>query len=146
MRAFFSFFRRVFQSTNTPQKMPHIIRTFYKRDFLNFTNLYKSLITLVIFTFWLNIGIIPKTEDIIFVLELEDWHRHIRTATDMQENFWFFSCRRYRAIQAMLENIARDLTRKTRDDKLGIFLIERTKMGVCRDTRAKFCRRNTGNM
>ncbi len=85
--AFFSFFWRIFESSDSLEKILYIIRSFDKWNMLNFTYLLKCLKSLIMFFFRLNIWIIPKTYNIIFITELKDGHRDIRTTAHMYEKF-----------------------------------------------------------
>lgn len=85
--AFFSFFRRIFESSDSLEKILYIIRSFDKWNMLDFTYPLKCFKSLIVFFFRLNIWIIPKTYNIIFITELKDGHRDIRTTAHMYEKF-----------------------------------------------------------
>lgn len=137
-------FWSMFDSLDPGKEVLHIICPLNIRDILDLTDFYKCLIALVVLAFWLDIRVIPKTDDIIFVTELEDRHRHIRTTTDMDEDFWFFL--KFWTIEAMFEDILGNLSRHTTNDKFLIFIKKMTKSRVFGDNLAKLCRGNVRNM
>lgn len=101
--AFFSFFRSILESSDPREKILHIICPLNIRDILDLTNSNKCFISLIVLCLGLDIGIIPETDHIIFITKLKDWHCHIWTATDMNQDFWFFNL--FWEIEFILENI-----------------------------------------
>lgn len=101
--AFFSSLWSVLDTTDTREKVPHIIGSLYIWDALYLAHLYECIIALIVLRLWLDIRIVPKTHDIILITELEYRHRRIRSAADMNEDFRFL--RWYRTIESMLEDI-----------------------------------------
>ena len=142
--AFFSLFGRVLDSSDTREKIRHIIRSLYIRDFLYLTDLYECFIALIVLGFWLDIWIIPKADNIVLITELEYRHRNIWSAADMDEDFWFF--RKLRAIKTMLEYILRDFSRESWYDKFWIFIKKSMERSILRDTCAELRGGNLWNM
>jgi|GEM_PF-3591003 len=131
-------------SANPCEKVPHIIRSLDIGDIFYFTDFNECFIAFIILGFWLNIWIVPKTYDIIFITQLEYGHRDIWPTTDMDEDFWLF--RGFWTIETMFENIPGNLIRKSLDDKLRIFLEKCLEGGILRNDFSDFCRRYIWNM
>jgi hypothetical protein len=107
-------------SANPSEKIPNIVRSLDIGNILDFTDFHECLISLVILRFWLDVRVIPKTDDIIVISQLDDRHRHIRATTDMDEDFWFSI--RFYEIELIFEDILGYLARQARDDKPRILL------------------------
>jgi hypothetical protein len=102
-------------SLDPSEKVTNIVRSLYVGDVLDLADLHECFIALIIFTFWLNIGIIPKADNIVLIAQLEYWHSHIGPTADMDEYLWFlFSCW---TIESILQYILRYLARESWDDE-----------------------------
>ena len=110
-------------SLDPREKIAHIIRSFDIGDILDLTDLHECIIAFVVLRFWLDVGIVPKTYDIVVIPQLYDRHRHIRSTADMDEDLWFFF--RPYEIEFPTQYIFRYLARQTWDDEFGIFLESR---------------------
>ena len=86
----FSSFRSMFDSLDPSEKITDIIGSLDIGDILYLTYLHECLISLIVLRFWLDVRIIPEADNIILITKLDDRHRHIRTTTNMYEDFWFF--------------------------------------------------------
>jgi hypothetical protein len=62
-----SSFWGMLHSLDPSEKITHIIRSLDKRNILDLTDLHESFVSLIIFRFWLNIGIIPEANNIILI-------------------------------------------------------------------------------
>jgi hypothetical protein len=140
----FSSFWSMFDSTNPCEKITHIIRSLDIGDIFYLTYSDECLIAFIVFRFWLNIWIVPKTYHIIFITQLEYGHGDIWPTTDMDENFWFLL--QFWSIETMFEDIPRNLIRKSLDDKLRIFLEKCLEGGMLGNDVSDFCRRYIRNM
>ena len=113
---FFSFFWRIFESSDSLEKILYIIRSFDKWNMLYFAYALKCFKSLIMFFFRLNIWIIPKTYNIIFITELKDGHRNIRTTAHMHENLlsnlWPL------IVKLMCENIRRNPLRESGENEV----------------------------
>ena len=90
-------------SADTSEEIAHIIGSFYKWDPLDLTDFHERFIALIILRFWLDIRVIPKAYDIVFISQLEDGHGRIWTTADMDEDFGFWI--EYGAIESLFEDI-----------------------------------------
>ena len=88
--ALFSAFWRVLKSCNDFEKSPHIILSLDPLDSFSFTDFRERFFSFLIFCLRLNIRIIPECENIIFILQIHQRYRRIRTTAYMEEESWFF--------------------------------------------------------
>ncbi len=124
-------------SANASEKIPNIICPLDIGNILDLTDPNECFISLIVLRFWLDVRVIPETDDIIVISQLYNRHRHIRPTTDMDENFWFFI--RFGEIELVFEDIPGDLARETRYDESRIFVESRMDRGIFWDDPADFC-------
>ena len=86
--AFFSTFGRIFVSLDNLKESPNIVFSLDIGYSFDLTYFFERIKSLIIFSFRLNIGIIPETEKIVFFLEIHNWHGCIWTTAYMKEEFW----------------------------------------------------------
>ena len=144
VRTLLSPFWCMLDSLDTREEIPDIIGSLDIRDIFDLTDFYEGFISLVILRFWLDIGIIPETHDIILITKLKYRHRRIRTTADMDEDFRLFS--EFRAVESFFEDILRYPLRESWYDEFLICRKECGKICIFWDSFSEFSRRNIGNM
>ncbi len=144
IRTLLAFLRRMLESTNPREKIPDIIRSLDIWNILDLTHLHERFVAGIVLTLGLDIRIVPKTNNIVFITQMEDGHRHIGTTAHVHEDFWFFCF--FQTIELLMEDILRNLFRKTRNDEFWILRKQRLQARILRNTSTKHRRRNIGNM
>ena len=144
-RTFFArFFRCILKPTDSIEKIFHIIRSLDEWNFFQITNFFEGFKTLVILGFWLNIRVVPKTNQIIFILELQNRHHDIRSTTHMHQNTFLGQMV---AIQPIFKNIKRNRMGKAWNQKFfEIIRVQSRNMRVFWNFGTNFCRRNFRKM
>ena len=119
----FSSLWRMLDSLDPSEKIANIICSLDIGNILDLTYLHECIISLIVLRLGLDVGVIPKTYDIVVIPQLYDRHCHIRPTTDMDEDFWFFVG--LHEIEFPTQYIFRYLSRETWDDEFWIFLESR---------------------
>lgn len=86
---FFTFFGRMFESPDFRKEFRHVVVSFDKRNAFDSADLFKGFEASVVFFFGLDVGVVPKTKEVVFLLEVLDGNRRVRTATNVQKEFGF---------------------------------------------------------
>lgn len=132
----FSSLWRMLDSTNSSEKITNIVCSFDIGNILDLADSDECLIAFVVLRFWLDVGVVPKTYDIIVIPQLDDRHSHIRPTTDVDEDFWFFI--RLHEIELLVQDIFRYLSRQSRNDEFRIFLESRMDRRIFWDDTSNF--------